>query len=87
MSIAASTAQDPLVWFTSSYSNGAGGECVECASSGERALIRDSKNARGPIVAVRGSAWCSFVQALSHGELAYTGSSGTAKHRSGPGRS
>ncbi|WP_199923627.1 DUF397 domain-containing protein [Streptomyces cellulosae] len=59
--------QSPRVWFTSSYSNGAGGECVECALTGERALIRDSKNASGPVVAVRDSAWCSFVQALAHG--------------------
>jgi hypothetical protein len=54
-----------LVWFTSSYSNGAGGECVECAIFGDRALIRDSKIAGGPAVSVRSGAWHSFVRALA----------------------
>ncbi|WP_280889131.1 DUF397 domain-containing protein [Streptomyces sp. LBL] len=62
--------QQPLVWFTSSYSNGAGGECVECALTGEDALIRDSKSSGGLVVAVRGSAWGSFVQAVAHGKWA-----------------
>ncbi|MEV6544824.1 DUF397 domain-containing protein [Streptomyces sp. NPDC051665] len=53
-----------LVWFTSSYSNGAGGECVECALADEYALVRDSKGATGPMVTVQSRAWCSFVQAL-----------------------
>ncbi|MET9435172.1 DUF397 domain-containing protein [Streptomyces sp. NPDC006551] len=51
-------------WFTSSYSNGSGGECVECAWSDEGgALIRDSKRPRGGIVAVGEEAWRSFVTA------------------------
>jgi Domain of unknown function (DUF397) len=73
LNISESLSQSPLVWFTSSYSNGAGGECVECALTDELALIRDSKNAKGAVVAVRGSAWCSFVQAVGHGKLACEG--------------
>ncbi|WP_329250531.1 DUF397 domain-containing protein [Streptomyces sp. NBC_01478] len=56
------------VWFTSSYSNGAGGECVECALTDEYALVRDTKDATGPVVTVQSGAWCSFVQALRHSE-------------------
>lgn len=54
----------PLMWFTSSYSNGAGGECVECALTEERIHVRDSKNTGVPEVTVRHHAWKSFVQAL-----------------------
>ncbi|CAM5671963.1 hypothetical protein SALBM311S_06067 [Streptomyces alboniger] len=58
------------MWFTSTYSNGAGGECVECARIGTRALVRDSKSVGSPVVMVRSGAWSSFVEALSHGWLA-----------------
>ncbi|MER5210348.1 DUF397 domain-containing protein [Streptomyces sp. NPDC002838] len=58
-----------LIWFTSTYSNGAGGECVECALADTRALVRDSKCARGPVVTVGSGAWCPFLQALKHGKL------------------
>ncbi|GGN53646.1 hypothetical protein GCM10011579_012040 [Streptomyces albiflavescens] len=51
-------------WFKSSYSNGAGGECVECAHSVDGALVRDSKRPCGPVVAFRAGVWWSFIQAL-----------------------
>ncbi|MFD9119651.1 DUF397 domain-containing protein [Streptomyces bottropensis] len=66
MNIAEPGDDDRLTWFTSSYSNGAGGECVECAISDDYALIRDSKASHGPVVAVGLTAWCSFVHALKH---------------------
>ncbi|MDX2700351.1 DUF397 domain-containing protein [Streptomyces ipomoeae] len=53
-----------LVWFTSSYSNGAGGECVECAITDDRTLIRDSKRSEGPFLAVGSSSWRHFLQNL-----------------------
>ena len=58
-----------LTWFTSSYSNGAGGECVECALIGDGALLRDSKSAGGPVIVVRGRNWQAFVRALGRMEL------------------
>ncbi|WP_062648452.1 DUF397 domain-containing protein [Streptomyces maremycinicus] len=54
-------------WFTSSYSNGAGGECVECALTDEGALVRDSKRAGGPAITVGSGAWVSFVRAVRRG--------------------
>ncbi|MFE1246493.1 DUF397 domain-containing protein [Streptomyces sp. NPDC058735] len=56
------------LWFTSSYSNGAGGECVECALADDSALVRDSKAAEteGQVMAVSGDAWRSFVQTVKH---------------------
>jgi hypothetical protein len=54
------------VWFTSSYSNGAGGECVECALIGDGALVRDSKMTESLVIAVSGDTWRAFVQTVKH---------------------
>ncbi|MDQ1019245.1 DUF397 domain-containing protein [Streptomyces afghaniensis] len=62
MTIEASGGSGRPVWFTSSYSNGAGGECVECAFTGGGALVRDSKVAEAGVIAVGSDAWHSFVQ-------------------------
>ncbi|MFD1661937.1 DUF397 domain-containing protein [Streptomyces caeni] len=59
---------DRPIWSTSSYSNGAGGECVECAVTGEGALVRDSKYRGGPVVAVGAQAWRDFVGSTAVGE-------------------
>lgn len=50
------------VWFTSSYSNGAGGECVECAVAGNNALVRDSKRREAAVISAGGDAWRSFLR-------------------------
>ncbi|MFD4505524.1 DUF397 domain-containing protein [Streptomyces sp. NPDC058457] len=54
------------MWSRSSYSNGAGGECVECASDGENVLIGDSKRDVGPIIAISSAAWDYFIHSLAH---------------------
>jgi hypothetical protein len=69
VSISEFKGDDGLTWFTSSYSNGAGGECVECATADDNALIRDSKRLGGPVVVVPGRAWQAFVRALGLGQL------------------
>ncbi|MFH8972894.1 DUF397 domain-containing protein [Streptomyces sp. NPDC017890] len=51
-------------WFKSSYSGGSGTECVECAYTSHRALIRDSKSVTGPVLSVRTDAWLHFIDAL-----------------------
>ncbi|MFF5344254.1 DUF397 domain-containing protein [Streptomyces althioticus] len=56
-----------LVWHTSSYSNGAGGECVECAITSTRAHVRDSKEVDGPVITVAGCAWSVFLRGLNSG--------------------
>lgn len=52
-------------WFTSSYSNGQGGQCVEGALlDGDHMAIRDTKDrARGTFV-FPAPAWDAFVGAL-----------------------
>ncbi|MEU9183122.1 DUF397 domain-containing protein [Streptomyces sp. NPDC048484] len=64
MKIAPSASEVPSPWFRSSYSNGAGGECVEGARVEGGLLLRDSKCAAGPVVAVRVPAWRAFIRAL-----------------------
>ncbi|MFE6623218.1 DUF397 domain-containing protein [Streptomyces sp. NPDC057740] len=58
------------MWFRSSYSNGAGGECVECALATDDVLVRDSKCETGPVLTVGRGAWHAFlVGVLDHGRL------------------
>ncbi|MET8408134.1 DUF397 domain-containing protein [Streptomyces sp. NPDC005195] len=59
-----SMATHASAWFTSSYSNGAGGECVACARDVGSVLVRDSKEAGGPVVAFRPHPWQSFINGL-----------------------
>ncbi|MET9520900.1 DUF397 domain-containing protein [Streptomyces coeruleorubidus] len=70
MTIEASDGSARPVWFTSSYSNGAGGECVECALTDDGALVRDSKVPDARLIAVGKDAWRSFVQTLKRGGAA-----------------
>ncbi|WP_405831503.1 DUF397 domain-containing protein [Streptomyces sp. NBC_01176] len=64
MNVAPSMAAHTSGWFTSSYSNGAGGECVECARGVDSVLVRDSKETCGPVVAFRSHPWRAFIRGL-----------------------
>ncbi|MGW7043362.1 DUF397 domain-containing protein [Streptomyces avermitilis] len=50
-----------LVWTKSSYSSGAGGECVEVATCTRTVHVRDSKDTARPRLAVGPAAWAVFV--------------------------
>ncbi|MFI7272718.1 DUF397 domain-containing protein [Streptomyces sp. NPDC049879] len=56
------------MWKRSSYSEGNGGECVECAPGLARSLghvpVRDSKNPNGRALAVSTPAWRHFLASL-----------------------
>jgi hypothetical protein len=56
--------KNALTWRKSSYSNG-GSACVEVASSGESAAVRDSKAADGPALAFPTPQWRRFLGTLS----------------------
>ncbi len=60
----------PLIWRKSSYSGGAGGNCVEAARlpSGGMAL-RDSKHPEDTVLHFTRDEWTAFREALCEGEL------------------
>ena len=43
--------------------------CVEIARTGHSSLVRDSKDAGGPILEFSGPTWAAFVDALRAGEF------------------
>lgn len=51
-------------WRKSSYSNGAGGNCVEVAGLADRMAVRDSKDRSGPVLAFGRSDWTAFLASL-----------------------
>ncbi|MFE2280156.1 DUF397 domain-containing protein [Streptomyces sp. NPDC059454] len=55
-----------LRWFTSSYSSGAGGECVEVAVNAAAVHVRDSKRVAqgGPVLKVSSGAWSALLNAM-----------------------
>ncbi|MFD8484278.1 MULTISPECIES: DUF397 domain-containing protein [Streptomyces] len=55
-----------LHWFTSSYSSGAGGECVEVAVEATAVHVRDSKRVAqgGPVLKVGSEAWSALLEAM-----------------------
>ncbi|MER5468846.1 DUF397 domain-containing protein [Streptomyces sp. NPDC002685] len=61
MKFAELTNPDRPAWIASSYSNGAGGECVEAAFVSSGVLVRDSKVPGGPHVKVSAEAWRDFL--------------------------
>ncbi|WP_416980495.1 DUF397 domain-containing protein [Streptomyces sp. T028] len=50
-----------LHWIRSSYSGGAGGECVEVAACPQTIHVRDSKDTARRGLAVDAAAWTAFV--------------------------
>ncbi|GGP49602.1 DUF397 domain-containing protein [Saccharothrix coeruleofusca] len=48
-------------WRKSSHSSASGPECVEIALVGTEALVRDTKNRRGAVLAFAPSPWSRFL--------------------------
>ncbi|WP_329216880.1 DUF397 domain-containing protein [Streptomyces sp. NBC_01485] len=48
-------------WHKSSHSSASGDDCVEVATCPARIHVRDSKDKRGPQLAVSPAAWADFV--------------------------
>lgn len=49
-------------WRKSSYSGGAGGNCVEVAFGQVEAGVRDSKNTTGPELRFSATSWLAFIR-------------------------
>lgn len=57
-----------LAWFKSSYSSGNdGNSCVEIATTPGTIHVRDSKDIKGPRLALTPDAWAAFVPYASEG--------------------
>lgn len=54
-------------WRKSSRSSASGPECVEIALAGTRALVRDTKNRRGAVLAFATPPWSRFVDRTKAG--------------------
>ncbi|MQY16406.1 hypothetical protein SRB5_66050 [Streptomyces sp. RB5] len=58
-------------WRKSSYSNAAGGDCIEVADGYPGLIpVRDSKNPSGPALVFTADAWAAFVAAVAAGDVA-----------------
>ncbi|MDT0320841.1 DUF397 domain-containing protein [Streptomyces millisiae] len=60
------------VWFTSSYSQGDGGQCVACSRTFADAglvPVRDSKAPEGPALVYASAGWSAFLRAVGNGRL------------------
>ncbi|MFB9902891.1 DUF397 domain-containing protein [Allokutzneria oryzae] len=56
-------------WFKSTYSGGAGNECVECRLTESRAYLRDSKNPNGAVLHTPIEKWNGFLHAVVGEEI------------------
>jgi hypothetical protein len=48
-------------WRKSSFSGGGGSNCVEVAEAGQAIVVRDSKDALGPVLVFGRHAWRQFA--------------------------
>ncbi|MFJ2745348.1 DUF397 domain-containing protein [Streptomyces sp. NPDC087440] len=58
------TDPDSLDWFTSSYSNDQGGQCVEVGVVPSVVHVRDSKDTSIPGISVSSASWTAFISNL-----------------------
>ena len=62
--------QIELSWRKASRSGNGGGSCVEVGTGlPGKVAVRDSKDREGPMLAVSGTAWSEFTEAIKHGEF------------------
>ncbi|MBD0692462.1 hypothetical protein BG452_01840 [Streptomyces sp. CBMA123] len=57
-----------VVWRKSSYSGG-NGDCVEVAAANSTMYIRDSKDPRGPALALPAETYAAFLQTVVAGRF------------------
>ncbi|WP_322767844.1 DUF397 domain-containing protein [Frankia sp. Cr1] len=62
---------DAVTWTTSSFSNGAGGMCVEAGAHDGGVVVRDSKSPNGPVLSFSRAEWAAFVDGVENGEMRF----------------
>jgi hypothetical protein len=61
--------QDANLTWRKSTRSGAAGHCVEVANGTAVVLVRDSKDATGPVLAFAGPDWTGFIAGVRAGEF------------------
>jgi predicted secreted Zn-dependent protease len=67
------TMQDATLTWRKSTRSGAAGHCVEVASGPAAVLVRDSKDAGGPVLAFAETDWAGFIAGVRAGEFDHPG--------------
>lgn len=53
-----------VIWRTSSYSGGNGGQCVEVADAANVVMVRDTKDRGEVVLSIHADAWNAFLASL-----------------------
>ena len=61
--------QDATLTWRKSTRSGAAGHCVEVANAPATVLVRDSKDATGPVLAFGELEWAGFIAGVQSGEF------------------
>jgi predicted secreted Zn-dependent protease len=61
--------QDAELTWRKSTRSGAAGHCVEVANVPSAVLVRDSKDAAGPVLAFGATDWTGFIAGIQAGEF------------------
>jgi hypothetical protein len=56
-----------IQWRKASYSTSGTNNCVEAGTAGRVVAVRDSKDPRGPVLAVAPDAWRAFTASIKAG--------------------
>jgi hypothetical protein len=56
-----------IIWRNSTH--GSGDTCVEVSTSSGATLVRDSKDAAGPTIALSAKGWTAFLSAVQRGQF------------------
>lgn len=59
----------PLNWRKSSYSGSHGGDCVEVATAGDGAAVRDTEHREAGHLTLPSEEWTAFLVAVKSAEL------------------
>ena len=68
------TMQDATLIWRKSTRSGAAGHCVEVADVPAAVLVRDSKDAAGPVLSFGAPGWNGFIAGIRAGEFDRAGS-------------
>ncbi|WP_250280150.1 DUF397 domain-containing protein [Frankia sp. Cppng1_Ct_nod] len=58
-------------WRISTFSNGAGGMCVEAGQFDGGVVVRDSTRPTGSVLAFSRAEWAAFIDGIENGEMRF----------------